>query len=316
MRILVVGAGAVGGYFGGRLVEAKRDVTFLVRHKRAEEIDTRGLQIFSPHGNLSLRPRTVTAVQLAGPYDLILLAVKSYTLLASMNDFAPAVGPETMILPALNGMGHIDLLAARFGADAVLGGVCLVAAETGSEGQIRQLADFHSLTYGELSGEGTRRLHKVDATLRGSSFDAEMSPHIVQDMWQKWVQLATWGAITCLMRGNLGEVASIAEGSSLSVSVLRETSGIATACGYPPSEAFLAQQTALLMTKDSEMAPSMYRDLKSGVPVEADAILGDLLRRAKKYGLSTPILQAAFVNLSIYQTTHGYDRDKGDNTPK
>jgi 2-dehydropantoate 2-reductase len=301
MRILVVGAGAVGGYFGGRLAAAKRDVTFLVSPRRAKQIDATGLQILSPHGNLSISAKTVTATGIAAPYDVILLAVKSYALRIAINDFAAAVGPDTMILPVLNGMGHMDLLLARFGPEAVLGGVCLIAAETDSEGRIRQLADFHRLTYGELGGDSTQRLQKLDQTLRGSGFDAETSHHIVRDMWQKWVQLATLGAITCLMRGNVGEIASIAEGAAVSVAALRESSRIASACGYPPSEAFLAQQTAQLTAQGSKMAPSMYRDLRHGAPVEVDAILGDLLRHGQKYQLSTPILQAAFVNLSIYQ---------------
>src|SRR3984885_13819708 len=129
MQILVVGAGAVGGYFGARLAQAGRDVTFLVRARRAEEIKAHGLQILSPHGDLTLHPETLTSEKINKPYDLILLAVKSYTLSSAMSDFALAVGPETMILPALNGMRHIDLLIARFGQRVVLGGVCLVAAE-------------------------------------------------------------------------------------------------------------------------------------------------------------------------------------------
>ena len=149
MRILVVGAGAVGGYFGGRLAEANRDVTFLVRARRAEEIKEKGLQIVSRHGDLTLHPKTITADRIKGPYDVILLGVKSYALESAMDDFAAAVGHETMILPVLNGMRHMDLLAARFGAHAVLGGVCIVSTEIDQEGRIRQLADVQSLTYGE-----------------------------------------------------------------------------------------------------------------------------------------------------------------------
>ena len=133
MQILVIGAGAVGGYFGGRLAQADRDVTFLVHAKRAEEIKAKGLQIVSPHGDLTLHPKTITAAQITRPYDVILLGVKNYALSGAMNDFAAAVGPETMILPVLNGMRHMDLLSARFRAHAVLGGVCIVATEIDRE---------------------------------------------------------------------------------------------------------------------------------------------------------------------------------------
>jgi 2-dehydropantoate 2-reductase len=308
MRILVVGAGAVGGYFGGRLAEANRDVTFLVRAKRAEQINGGGLQIVSPHGNLTVHPKTVNADRIAGSYDVILLSVKSYALPGAMNDFRAAVGPETMVLPVLNGMHHMDLLVSRFGEHAVLGGVCMVAAEIDQEGRIEQLADFQSLTYGELDGHTTLRLQELDETLRGAGFDAVMSNQILPAMWQKWVQLAAVGAITCLLRGNIGEIASIPGGAALSVSSLRECADIANGCGYPQAGTFLEQLTTELTAQGSQMTTSMYRDLTKGAPVEVDSILGDLLERGHKNGLTTPILEAAFVNLSIYQ--RGRDRTK------
>jgi len=301
MRILVIGAGAVGGYFGARLAEAKRVVTFLVHPKRAEEIKASGLQILSPHGNLTLRPKTITAAQITGSFDLILLGVKSYALSGAMNDFAAAVGPDTMILPMLNGMRHIDLLTARFGKRVVLGGVCLVATEIDQEGRIRQLADFQKLVYGELDGHSTQRLEKLDETLKGAGFEALISSHIVHDMWEKWVQIASVGALTCLLRGNIGEIVAIPRGADLARSVLRECSDIASACGHPPTTVFVEDQTAQLTAPGSQLTSSMYRDLKKGAPVEVNTILGDLLERGQKFELTTPILQAAFVNLSVYQ---------------
>jgi 2-dehydropantoate 2-reductase len=195
VQILVIGAGAVGGYFGGRLVQAKRDVTFLVHAKRAEEIKAKGLQIVSPHGDLTLRPKTITADRIAGPYDVILLGVKGYALSGAINDFAAAVGPETIILPVLNGMRHIDLLIARFGEHAVLGGVCLVATEIDQEGRIHQLADFQKLIYGELDGQRTPRLEKLDETLRDVGFDAAISCHIVHNMWRSGCRSQAWGPL-------------------------------------------------------------------------------------------------------------------------
>jgi 2-dehydropantoate 2-reductase len=301
MRILVIGAGAVGGYFGGRLAQAHRDVTFLVRPRRAEEIKSKGLQIVSPHGDVTLHPRTITADQIADPYDVILLCVKSYALSGAIQDFAAAVGPGTMILPALNGMRHMDVLAARFGAHTVLGGVCMVSTEMGPDGRIQQLTEIQKLAYGELDGRPTARLQQLDQTLRGAGFDAAISPDIVNGMWQKWVQLATLGSITCLLRGAVGEIASIPGGAGISLAALRECSGIASACGHPQSAAFLDHQTGVLTAQGSQLTSSMYRDLKRGEAVEVDTILGGLLEHGRKYGLATPILEAAFVSLSIYQ---------------
>ncbi|HEX4076144.1 MAG TPA: ketopantoate reductase family protein [Candidatus Acidoferrales bacterium] len=308
MRILIVGAGAVGGYFGGRLAQGGRDVTFLVRARRAEEMKAKGLRIVSPYGDVTLHPKTTTAAQIAAPYDVILLGVKSYSLSSAMKDFAAAVGPDTMIYPVLNGMRHMELLAERFGRQSVLGGVCMVATEVDAEGRIRQLTNFQSLIYGELDGRVTPRVQKLDETLRGAGFDAAISTDILRDMWQKWVMLATIGALTCLLRGNIGEIASIAGGADLSRMALAECAGIAAANGYPQATAFLEDLTAKVTAKDSKMTSSMYRDLTKGAPVEVDTILGDLLERGRKHGLATPILQAAYVNLSVYQ--RGLDRAK------
>ena len=308
MRILVVGAGAVGGYFGGRLIEAHRDVTFLVRAKRAEQLKKYGLQIGSPHGDLQLQPKLVFRAQLREPFDVILLGVKSYALAGALDDFAPAVGPETMILPVLNGMRHMDLLIERFGKHAVLGGVCVVATEIDEQGHIWQLADFQRLSYGELDLENSPRVQKLHETMSGAEFDAAISPHILADMWQKWVQLATLGAINVLMRGNIGQIAAIPGGAAIALQVLSECSSIADACGYPPARAFLEQQSAQLTAPGSQMTSSMYRDFVKGAPVEADTILGDLLEHGQERALATPLLQAAFVNLSIYQ--RGRDRAK------
>jgi 2-dehydropantoate 2-reductase len=301
MRILVVGAGAVGGYFGARLLEAGRDVTFLVRAGRAQQIKANGLQIVSPHGDLTLAPPIVTAEQITGPYDLILLGVKSYSLASAMADFAPAVGARTMILPVLNGMRHMDLLADGFGKQSLLGGVCLVATEIDAQGRIRQLGEFQSLTYGEIDGDRTARIEAVHGDLHGAGFDASISGHILQDMWQKWVQLAALGAINCLLRGDIRQIVSIPGGTEICLSILRECADIAKACGHPQTEAFLDRQEAALTRKGSVSTSSMYRDLGKGLPVEVDTILGDLLRRGQRLSLKTPLLEAAFVNLSIYQ---------------
>src|ERR1700683_4997867 len=186
MRILVVGAGAVGGYFGGRLVQAGRDVTFLFLPIRAEQIQAQGLQILSPmHGDFTARPKTITAAQIASPYDIIFLSVKNYSLAAAIDDFAPAVGPQTVIIPVLNGMHHMDVMTQKFGEHAVLGGVCFVSTAIDSQGRIVQLADFQSLAYGELDGKKTSRIEAVHQEFSGAGFQAAISKHTSGDMWRE-----------------------------------------------------------------------------------------------------------------------------------
>jgi len=301
MRILIVGAGAVGGYFGGRLAQSGRDVTFLVRPSRAKQLSRDGLRIVSPHGDAVLTPKLITADKIDMPYDLVFLSVKAYALEAAMNDFAAAIGPETMIFPPLNGLRHIDLLEKRFGEHAVIGGVCFVAADIDDQGRIVQLADFQYLLYGERNGETTPRLKTLDATLQGAGFDARLSPDIMQAMWEKWFQLASLGAVTCLMRGTIGEIVAAPGGAELSIDMVNESAAVATACGHKPSEKVLSSHTGAMTAPGSSLTSSMYRDLRNGAAVEADHILGDFIERGRAHGVATPLLKAAFVNLRVYQ---------------
>ena len=301
MRILVIGAGAVGGYFGGRLHEAGRDVSFLVHPRQADIIRSYGLRIVSHHGDAILHPKLILASEIAGPYDLILLCVKAYSLQAAMNHFAAAVGPGTMILPVLNGMRHIDLLTGQFGEDAVIGGVCLIVAEADKDHRIVQMTKIHKLVYGERRGGGSARITALDETMQGASFEAKTSDDIMQEMWEKWVLLSSLGATTCLLRGNIGEIEAIPGGTELALEILAECSAISAACGYAPGEAFLVRTQKTLTARGSSLTSSMYRDLTRNARVEVDQILGDLLERGRKSGVATPLLAAACVNLRIYQ---------------
>jgi 2-dehydropantoate 2-reductase len=299
MRILVVGAGATGGYFGGRLAEAGRDVTFLVRARRAQQLREGGLRIVSPHGDVELAPKVVTADAIEAPYDAILLTPKAFGLEAALDDIAPAVGPGTVIVPTLNGMRHVDTIRARYG-EALLGGVCKVAATLDGEGRVRQLAAFQELAYGELDGSTSERTSRLHAAMQGAGFTARLTPEIEREMWEKWTLLATLGGICCLMRGTVGEIEAASGGRDFVLRFLAEVVRVVETDGLAPSPAFLEAITKQLTQKGSAMASSMYRDLISGLPVEADQILGDLEARAKRHGLDTPLVSAAYTNLRVY----------------
>jgi 2-dehydropantoate 2-reductase len=301
MRLLVVGAGSTGGYFGGRLAQAGRDVTFLVRPSRAERLRANGLRIVSPHGDVTLTPKLVTADTIQAQYDAVLLTVKAFALDAALNDLAPAVGPETMILPVLNGMKHVDTLIARFGRNAVVGCVCKVATFVDDQGRIVQLNQLQDLAYGEMNGQPSPRTDALDTFMRDAGFDARLSPTIQRDMWEKWVLLATLGGICCLMRGNIGQVEAAPNGAEFALAFLDEVTAIVTAAGHPPTDAFLAGAKGAITQKGSPLTSSMYRDLLQGSPVEVDQILGDLLARGRALGVTTPLLAAAFAHLSVYQ---------------
>ncbi|TMV70551.1 2-dehydropantoate 2-reductase, partial [Thioclava sp. BHET1] len=207
MRCLILGAGGVGGYFGGRLLEAGRDVTFLVRPARAERMARDGLRILSPNGDLHLpAPPTVTRETISAPYDLIILSCRAYDLDSALDAIAPAVGPETAILPLLNGMAHMQALTARFGPGAVLGGCCAVSTVLDAEGRIHQMGAFQSLNFGEMTGTLSPRAQAIGAVLDGCGFAVKASPTIAQDMWEKWMFIASAAGMTCLMRAAIGDI--------------------------------------------------------------------------------------------------------------
>ena len=240
MRLLVVGAGSTGGYFGARLAQAGRDVTFLVRPARARQLQADGLQIVSPHGDLTLKPKLITSDAIKAPFDVVLLTVKAFSLEAALDDVAPAIEAETMIVPVLNGMRHVDLITARFGAKSLVGGVCKVATTIDDRGRIVQLAKFQELAYGEMSGAPSARTEALDAFMQGAGFDAKLSRKIELEMWEKWVLLASLGGITCLMRGNIGEIEAAPGGVDFALRLLDEVVATVTAVGHPPSADFLS----------------------------------------------------------------------------
>jgi len=300
MRILVVGAGSTGGYFGARLAQAGRDVTFLVRPARAEKLRAEGLHVVSPHGDFSITPKLLTANDIDAPFDVVLLTVKAFALDAALSDIAPAIGPDTMILPVLNGMKHVDAITARFGAAALIGGVCKIGGTMDAQGRIVQLSKLHDLAYGEMNGAVTGRITRLDAFMQSAGFDARLSATIEQDMWEKWVMLAAIGGITCLTRGSIGQVEA-AGGADFARAFLDECAAVATAEGHKPGDGFMAAIRAMVTEKGAPTTSSMYRDLIAGNAVEADQIIGDLLARAVRHGTPAPLLAAAAINLSVYQ---------------
>lgn len=305
MRLLVVGAGATGGYFGGRLMQAGRDVTFLLRPARAAAIARDGLHILSPNGDAVLHPQVVTADRIAAPYDAVLLTVKAFALEAALADIAPAVGPNTMIIPVLNGMRQVDVITARFGAAALVGGVCKVATMLDPEGRIVQLNKMQEMAYGEMDGSASARTDALHALMDNAGFLARLTPTIAREMWEKWILLATLGAITCSMRGNIGEVASAPGGEAFASGILDEVLAIVQAAGIPPAPGYADTVRGMITQKTSQQSPSMYRDLSAGLPIEADQIVGDLIARGAAKGVATPLLSAAFTHLSVYQAQRG-----------
>jgi 2-dehydropantoate 2-reductase len=305
MRVLVVGAGATGGYFGARLAEAGRDVTFLVRPARAEKLARDGLRVVSPAGDLHIpAPRTVTAADLAagrgGAFDLVLFSCKAYDLDSAIADVRPAVGPGTAILPVLNGMRHLDALDVVYGADRVLGGACAIVATLGPAGEIRQMNPLHTLTYGERAGGRSARVEAIEALMRGTNFQPRLSESMVLEMWEKWSFLATLAGSTCLMRATIGDIVAAPGGLAFIEALMEECRSIAEAAGYAPRPTAMDNTRKTLTAEGSAFTASMLRDIEGGARIEADHIIGDLIARAPD-AAGHPVLDRVYTHLKAYE---------------
>ena len=300
MRILVLGAGAIGGYFGGRLAESGADVAFLVREKRKAELEARGLVVKSTVGDVTVPVQALLARDIARPFDIVLLACKSYDLDGAMAAIAPAVGPESAVLPLLNGVRHVDRLAERFGATRVLGGTCYIGAAL-EHGVVRHIGEMQALAFGEISGEASTRMRALDAAFARTKVKATLSPDIVQAMWEKLVMLAALAATTVLTRATVGEIVAAPSGEAFMLAALAECAAVAAAEGHAPGEEALARSRALLTARGSPFAASTMRDLVAGHRTEGDHIVGDLVRRAQHHARAVPILQAALAALDVHE---------------
>ena len=305
MRTLVVGAGATGGFYGGRLAQIGRDVTFLVRPARAEKLRRDGLEIISPLGDATIQVKIITANELRAkpqPFDLIILATKSYSLEQAIDDLAPAVGPETTILPLLNGLRQLDMLDARFGVEHVIGGTCRINSDVDAEGRVLQLSKLGDVTFGERDGQHTERIARINAELSGALFDILLSDDILAAMWHKWYILASLNTICILPEGTVGEVVAVPRGLDFANAAIDECIAIATANGYPPPPDLIAWDRKRVTLPGSDLTSSMFRDMTKSAPVEADHIVGDLLDRGASHGVSIPLLHATYVRLKVYES--------------
>lgn len=297
----------MGGYFGGRLAEAGADITFLVRSRRAEQLRRNGLIVASPMGDIHRPVTAITRDELDSTYDLILLSCKAYDLGSAIESIRPAVGPQSQILPVLNGLSHLDDLDAAFGPLRVMGGLASVTLTLTADGVVQHLRPFHLFIFGPRAPS---QQDACEALLKFcSGFDAKLSDTILLDMWEKLVLIAALAGTTCLMRSSLCDFLKLPGGEALMLAMIEEGCRVAAAEGHPPRPAPLSLTRSLLTDRESTMAASMLRDIEAGRQTEADHILGDLLRRGAEAGIDTPLLALAYLHVRAYAARR--DREAG-----
>jgi 2-dehydropantoate 2-reductase len=296
-----MGAGAVGGYFGGRLLEKGADVTFLVREGRQKQLQDLGLDIESIHGNALLRPKTILAGEEAESFDLILLTVKSYHLEGAIHDIRAYVTKDTVILPLLNGISHYEKLEKEFGAEKVIGGLCFVESTVDSKGRIIQTSPGHDFVFGERTGEKTERILKIEDTFSGTKANFRLSENINQDLWHKYMFISTMSGITTLMRSPIGPIRENETGRKTIERLQSEIFRIMKSAEAPIAVEIEGMQKKQIEGLGYTMKSSMQRDMEKLSQVEADHLHGYLLELAQKEGLDVPILEAVYANLKVYE---------------
>ena len=301
MKTLILGAGAIGGYMGGRLQQGGADVTFLVRPARREALQRDGLVIKSPKGDVTQQVKAVLDGAESGPFDVVVLTCKAYDLDSAIEAVAPIVKPGVTVVPLLNGMRHLDVLDARFGVSNVTGGLARVGVAMSPKGEILHTSPFATISFGERDGKAARpALGELDASVKKAGIDGGLHGNIIQDLWDKWIMLCTLATMCCLMRGTSGDILEAAEGQAIMLETLEECRKVAAAAGCDPGEKGMANVRSFLTQKGSRFAASMLHDLEQGSMVEAEHVVGDMIARAKMAGIATPNLRMAYAHLQVY----------------
>lgn len=311
MRILILGAGGTGGYFGGRLAQGGADVTFLVRAGRAQQLKAHGLQIRSPLGDADFPVQYVVADDLAAlardqPFDLVLLSCKAYDLDSSIAAIAPAVGAHTAVLPILNGLAHYPALEAAFGTGRVMAGLCFISAMKGPQGEVLHLGRRALMTFGE-AGQAplSPRVQALATLCEQAGIMHVASQDMATEQWGKFTFLCTLAAVTCLMRTDVGTIVASEGGQGFIEACYAQALAVALAAGHPVPQAQQQAMRALLTEPGSKLTASMLRDLQAGQQVEAAHIVGDMVHRAAQAGVQAPGLQAAWIHLQAYLAGRG-----------
>ena len=301
MKILILGAGGTGGYFGGRLHQAGADVTFLVREKRALQIAALGLIIESTKDKVTLPVRTVQAGSVKPEYDVVILSCKAYDLDSSMEAIAPAMASHTCVVPLLNGISHLDALDARFGRARVMGGTCQIAATLTKDGVVKSMIDAHGITWGAREPGQQAIALRLGEAFEGSVVDWKVSDNVMLDMWEKVAFLSTLAGMTCLMRGSVGDILATPDGRNLIQRHLDSCVAVATREGYAPRAPVIERYQKVIQSTGSPLTASMMRDLESGGPIEADHIVGYMLGKAREHGIDDAMLTVAYAHLKTYE---------------
>jgi 2-dehydropantoate 2-reductase len=298
MKILIVGAGGIGGFFGAKLQQVGADITYLLREQRQRLIQDRGLVIETPKGSFTIHPKTILAAQLEPTYDLIILACKAFDLDDSLKSISKA-SSKGAILPFLNGLTHFDALDRVFGKDRVMGGVAHIAATISETGSVKQLTELSTLTIGPRTSEQIILSQEFFELCKKTDFESFYNENIEQALWDKWVFLASLAGLTTICRGSIGEIAATPYGKELSKRMFAECCAIAASQKFPIAQKTQLASQEILTKEGSPFTASMLRDLLAGKRDEHQHILGDLIAFASHESIDCPLLKIAYTHMTV-----------------
>ena len=300
MKILVLGTGGIGGFFGGFLQESGADITFLVRPKRKELLLKNKLEIFSPLGDLSLTPNLILSNELKPIYDVILVSCKTYDLDQAMHDLKGIKG-KGIIIPFLNGFTHMKRLDLEFGSENVIGGVAHISSTINNHGAIEHFSEFKKITFGDRNKNRNNDLLTFYNTCKKAKFDVAISQDITADLWRKWVFISTVAGATTLFNCPLGEISNHEVGKKTLSDLYNECRSIAKFNGFTISDLETKNVLKNIMTPGSLIKASMLRDIEKKAPTEHEEIFGDLISEAEKFDFNCPILKSCYLRMKIYE---------------
>lgn len=305
MHIVILGAGAVGGYFGGRLALGGSSVTFLVREKRFYQLKERGLRVHSVHGDFTITPHLVQSPEEADSVDLVIVAIKNYHLPAALDQIAALVDQGAKILPLLNGIEHMDTLLRAFGPKTVLGGACYVEATLDENGDIVQTSQMHDVIFGPVGDLEPTWIQRVAQEFRRAAVNVSVSPSIMVEMWKKYLFLNTFSAMTAGTRKPIGDVLNDEVALEFLKGLVKEAVSVAKAQEPSLPEDTMDQIMRRFYSIAPGMTSSLHRDLEKGLPLELDSLQGAMIRMGGQHGLDMPKMAAVFALLHPYSVGAG-----------
>lgn len=304
MRVAVVGAGAVGAYFGGRLAAAGNDVHLLARGEHLRALRANGLRLRSPLGDLNglMVPATDDPHGL-GPVDVVLITVKAYDLAAAANAAQLLIDDDTAVIGLQNGIGAEEELSAALGAGRVLGGVAYIEAVLAAPGVVEHRSSFARLLFGELDGSSSRRAKEFLESCQEAGIEAGISPDIRRDLWNKWIFICAFSGMTTMCRQPIGAILDDEDMLRGYRRLLAEMASLARASGIELTENVVEERLAFSREKlHPEMRSSLQGDFERGKPLELDALNGQAVRLGRRLGVATPANEMVYAALKPYRS--------------